>query len=136
MRCADKLKLLDNLGRFVHIENNASSRNPKVSLQPQKISITSKIKTLKKSHCLIRQRLNCQKAGVLRRDRSPKGCMAMHVLWRVLQRSIPHIMVLYEVDRYCLETSPAERYNERISRLQNLLKPPMLLQPDLHKPYI
>ncbi len=71
--------------------------------------------------------LQSQKTSVLRSDRAPKMCVAMHVLRSVLEHPVPQRKVLSSVDRDSLEPTPPKRDDQRVAGLENLLVPAMLL---------
>eukprot|EP00162_Nutomonas_longa_P009098 comp19017_c0_seq1/m.35113 comp19017_c0_seq1/g.35113 ORF comp19017_c0_seq1/g.35113 comp19017_c0_seq1/m.35113 type:complete len:326 (+) comp19017_c0_seq1:1099-2076(+) len=57
----------------------------------------------------------------------------MHVLWGVLENAIALVRILHRVQRHRLESSPANRDDQRIARLEDLFVPAMLFQAHLHK---
>ena len=58
--------------------------------------------------------------------------VTVHVLRCVFQQSMSHIVILHEIIRNGLETSPAEGDDQWIFALENLLVPSMFLQTHLH----
>ena len=58
--------------------------------------------------------------------------LTVHVLWSVLQQSMSHVVILHEVERNGLESSPAHGDDQRVFALQDLLVPAVLLQTNLH----
>ena len=58
----------------------------------------------------------------------------MQVLRCVLDHPLASIVVLYAVDRHSLESPPANGEDQWVIGLQDLLVPPVLLQPQLHEP--
>lgn len=58
----------------------------------------------------------------------------MHVLGRVLDHSLAPVVILNAVGRHGLEPPPTHGKDERVVGLEDLLVPPVLLQPQLHEP--
>ena len=73
-----------------------------------------------------------KRTGALRCDRSPEGRIAVQMLWRVLNATVAHIVVLRGEDGNGLEAAPAHRDNQRVAILQDFPVPPVLLHPHLH----
>ena len=77
--------------------------------------------------CITIQFLNSQQSCRRRHGRSIKSCLAVHVLWSVLDHSETLVGVLHSVHGDGLESSPAVGDDERIVGLEDTAMPTMLL---------
>lgn len=62
--------------------------------------------------------------------------MTEHVLRRVLERSIAHVVILDKIDRYGLEATPAERDDERVASFEYFRMPAVFFQTHLYIAYL
>lgn len=82
------------------------------------------------------KRLENDKTRIWSRERTPKLCEAMHVLWSVLDHSVSLLASndrLQAEERDCLESSPAERKYQRVTILEDLFVPPVALEANLNE---
>lgn len=64
---------------------------------------------------------------------TPEGSSAVHVLRGVLEQPVPPVVVLHVEHGDGLEAPPAQRQDEGVTGLQDLLVPPVLLQAQLSR---
>ena len=79
----------------------------------------------------IRDGLNGQEARSLRRQRTPKRGHAVQMFRRVLELSIPAVVILNRVDGQRLKPAPSEREDQRVPRLEDTALPSVFLDPSL-----
>ena len=114
-RFTGQFQFFNHLSRLVAFKHDSSSRDPKID--PSKVSRT----------------LVSAKAFTLLAKRTPKTGVTKLMLRRILQHPLPHIMVLDKIGRAGLEAPKAQRYDQRVFVLQDLLIPPVVLDPGVDK---